>query len=331
MTVAEPRFWMNGKSASTLIDLSDDPRSLDDGGFWAVSVSYEGAWHCAKFADIYDEPFSTLDSWPETTNEWSTSHSQGEYMEYVDAIRQAIAAGDVYQANACRIYSRKNEHDLEALFAKLLVENPAPYAHYLKIPGLEIASASPELFLEINQHKGFREMRSSPIKGTSKDRFFAEKDQAENIMIVDLVRNDMSEVCDIGSVQVPRLLGVEEHPGLFHLVSDVVGRLRSGVSWSDIGKALLPAGSISGAPKSTAVKIIEAHEGTRGPYCGVSGWVHGAEARLAVGIRTFWQRNGQLLFGTGAGITWGSDPLEEWNETVLKASRLLAIAGGGFS
>ncbi len=331
MTVAEPRFWMQGKSASTLIDLSDDPSSLDDGGFWAVSVTYEGAWRCAKFADVYDEPFSTSDIWRSTSHQWSSSMTQEEYVGYVTAIRQAIEAGDVYQANACRIFSRRNDHDLEALFAKILVENPAPYAHYFKIPGLEIASASPELFIEVTEMEGVREVRSSPIKGTSKSSFFPEKDQAENIMIVDLVRNDMGEVCEIGSVQVPRLLGVEEHPGLFHLVSDVVGRLRSDISWSDISRALLPAGSISGAPKSTAVKIIKENEGTRGSYCGVSGWVHGGEAKLAVGIRTFWQSGEYLSFGTGAGITWGSDALEEWDETVLKAARLLAIAGGEFS
>ena len=155
------------------------------------------------------------------------------------------------------------------------------------------------------------------------------KDKSENIMIVDLMRNDLGKICNENSISVPRLLVTEAHPGLEHLVSDVIGHLRNGTSWGEIFQALSPPGSVSGAPKSSALSIIEKYEGkSRGPYCGIFGWVEGDHAELAVAIRIFWRMGDQINFGTGAGITWASDPKLEWNETELKARKLISIAGG---
>lgn len=322
---------MEGKSATNLLELSIDPASLGDGGFWAVSVSYEGEWRCAKFGDVVDEPFDAHSSWPASDDQWESTFSKQGYIDYVERIRSAIAEGEIYQANACRIYSRKNLESLEGLFTNLLASNPAPYSSYLRIPGVEIASASPELFLEMAINDGKRRVKTSPVKGTSATENFPEKDRSENIMIVDLMRNDLSSLCETGSVSTPRLLAVEPHPGLFHLVSDVVGDLRAEVGWREIADRLLPAGSISGAPKSSATSVIAANESKRGPYCGLIGWVHGDQAVLAVAIRTFWQEEDRIHFGSGAGITWSSDAKAEWDETVLKASRLLKIAGGRFN
>jgi para-aminobenzoate synthetase component 1 len=195
---------------------------------------------------------------------------------------------------------------------------------------VRIVSASPELFL--SRHN--QTLRTSPIKGTAPTAAeLLEKDNAENIMIVDLVRNDLGQVCESGSVKVVDLLRLEEHPGLVHLVSDVEGELPDGTTWSDIFAALSPPGSVSGAPKSSALEVITRLEtAPRDIYCGGFGWVDSdtKSAQLAVGIRTFWQgksNGGSVLnFGTGAGITWGSDPQGEWDETELKASRLLGIA-----
>jgi para-aminobenzoate synthetase component 1 len=162
------------------------------------------------------------------------------------------------------------------------------------------------------------------------------KDHAENVMIVDLMRNDISGVCEPGTVSVDELCAVEAHPGLVHLVSTVSGRLRSGIGWTDVFAAAYPPGSVSGAPKSSALRAIRDLEPMpRGPYCGAIGWVdadHG-EADLAVGIRTFWAEHDDdggrwLRFGTGAGITWQSDPAGEWAETELKAARLIGLAAG---
>jgi len=149
-------------------------------------------------------------------------------------------------------------------------------------------------------------------------------------MIVDLMRNDFGRICESGSVKVTELFRTEKHPGLRHLVSDVTGTLTGQMRWSQILEALAPAGSISGAPKSAALRIINTHEQVmRGPYCGAIGWVQGDRAEIAVGIRTFWRTNKDVLhFGTGAGITWASDAGAEWEETRLKANHLLSIAGG---
>jgi para-aminobenzoate synthetase component 1 len=210
----------------------------------------------------------------------------------------------------------------------LIAKNPAPYAQYLHLPDLEIASASPERLVS---RRG-QAITTSPIKGTirSDEQIFGAKDKAENLMIVDLMRNDFGRICESGSVKVTELFRTEKHPGLRHLVSDVTGTLTGQMKWSKIFEALAPAGSISGAPKSAALRIINTHEQVmRGPYCGAIGWVQGDRAEIAVGIRTFWRTNDDVLrFGTGAGITWASDAEAEWEETRLKANHLLSIAGG---
>ncbi len=324
MSLGASIFWMGGKLAQTCVEISHDPEVLNQDGFWAVQIDYEGRWTCARFADVQSLPFPKSEPWTVSDGKWESTLSKTEYMDYVERIREAIAWGELYQANACLIYSKENGASLAGLFEELLAHNPAPYSAYLKLPGIEIASASPELFLSIDKGR----LCSSPIKGTSKDGSFPDKDRAENIMIVDLIRNDLGSVCITGSVQTPRLLATEEHPGLYHLVSDVTGQLKEGATWQEISDALLPAGSISGAPKSSATALIAKNEGARGPYCGIIGWVESGKASLAVGIRTFWQEKNLLKFGTGAGITWGSDALTEWDETQLKAHRLMAIADG---
>jgi para-aminobenzoate synthetase component 1 len=196
------------------------------------------------------------------------------------------------------------------------------------VPGLEVASASPERFLTRSGNR----IVTSPIKGTIRwnEESFGEKDKSENLMIVDLMRNDLSQVCTPGSVEVSALFRQEKHPGLTHLVSDIQGELRPEVRWREILHALTPPGSVSGAPKSSALEIISEHEGQkRGPYCGALGYVHGDRAELAVAIRTFWTADDKYLrYGTGAGITWGSDAQQEWEETQLKARHLISIAGG---
>jgi para-aminobenzoate synthetase component 1 len=252
-----------------------------------------------------------------------------DYCKYVEEIRQSIASGWVYQVNACRVLNAEfNGNEIASLFSKILLENPAPYASYLSLPGIQIASASPELFLRRNG----LQLITSPIKGTQelREKGFGKKDQSENVMIVDLMRNDLGQICEPGSVEVAELLRSEEHPGLRHLVSDVVGTLKPNLKWAEILNPLLPAGSISGAPKSSALQVISKNETVqRGPYCGILGWIKGDAAELSVAIRTFWNaKDGQLRFGTGAGITWGSEPSAEWEETQLKARKLISIAGG---
>jgi len=322
-------FWMNGRLATQLISISHDPGDLSDGGFWAVSTTFEGGFTAARFATVIEAEFPHH-AWKKLEGEWTSSLSQSEFISYVESIRRSIADGWVYQVNACRELSIPIDKtlNLRGLFSEILINNPAPWASYLELPGINIASAAPELFLKRTGNR----VRTSPIKGTQRpgQSHFGAKDVAENVMIVDLMRNDLGAICANGSITVPRLLASEPHPGLVHLVSDVEGVLRDGISWSEILASLQPPGSISGAPKSSAISVITQNESPRGPYCGALGWVQGDQCELSVAIRIFFKDNA-LRFGTGAGITWGSDPGDEWEETQLKARRLISIAGGALS
>ena len=318
---------MGGLLATDLLEVSYDPECLSDGDFWAISTTYEGQFRGAKFKTISETPFPATANTEKVSGKWESGTAKNEYVAYVENIREEIASGGVYQVNACRRLSIKSPAMLDLAFANILKENPAPYASYLRFEDIEIASASPELFLT----RDTNQIKTSPIKGTkrSESEKFGNKDRAENVMIVDLMRNDLGQICVPGSIAVPDLLRDENHPGLSHLVSDVTGQLQTGITWAEIFTALLPAGSISGAPKSAAKRIIARSETIpRGPYCGVLGWVHGDQAVLSVAIRTFWREREFINFGTGAGITWGSDANAEWDETQLKAERLISIIGG---
>ncbi|WP_316744246.1 chorismate-binding protein [Streptomyces sp. MK7] len=321
--------------ATGLLDVTGDPAALDSSGFWAVCADFEGRLVCARFADVREEPVPAPGEWRgPAVGDWTSSPDRAAYTAGVRRIREHIAAGEVYQVNLCRVLSAPiaPDADVDALTAVLARGNPAPYAGTIRLPGhgVEIATASPELFLRRDR----RAVESGPIKGTARtEAELLEKDYAENVMIVDLVRNDIGRVCTGGSVTVPDLCAVEKHPGLVHLVSSVRGELRADAGWPELLDAAFPAGSITGAPKSSSLRIIDALEtAPRGPYCGGIGWVDADRGvgELAVGIRTFWidREDGMLRFGTGAGITRGSDPQGEWRETELKAARLLAVAAG---
>lgn len=332
------RAWLGGVLADGLVERSSDLRVLDAGGWWAVVVTFEGDVRLYRFEDVRPAPLPV----PPTAwcgprpGDWTSSLDADAYRAGVAAVRERIREGDVYQVNLCRVLSAPIGPDADpwALAARLARGNPAPYAGVIDVPpagghpGDRVVCASPELFLA----RDGRRVTSSPIKGTAVDAAgLLPKDEAENVMIVDLVRNDLQHVCRPGTVEVTALLAVEDHPGLVHLVSTVTGELADGAGWPELLAATSPPGSVSGAPKSSALRAVADLEPVpRGPYCGGVGWVDADTGRgcLAVGIRTFWWDDGQLRFGTGAGITWGSDPEAEWQETRLKARRLTALATG---
>ncbi|MFV0317391.1 MAG: chorismate-binding protein [Microthrixaceae bacterium] len=318
-----------------LADVTDDLTALDSKGFWAVVLPFEGPAVCARFSKVRDAR-----PWPgppwigPPARSWRNSLDRSAFEAAVGTIRDRIAEGGVYQVNLTR---RLRSHlptagepgtDVAALGAALASGNPAPYSAVVRLPhqGIHVASASPELFLARDR----RRVWSKPIKGTaSAHDGFLDKDYAENLMIVDLVRNDLGRVCEWGSVVVPDLFAVQEHPGLFHLVSTVEGFLREDAGWAQAIGATFPPGSVTGAPKIAALEMITALEPEpRGPYCGAIGWVDADRTvgELNVAIRTFWMERDQLNFGTGGAITWESDPTGEWNETELKAANLLGVA-----
>lgn len=326
---------MGGMLLTGLVDRTDDLAVLDTQGFWAVLVPFDGSPVCARFAERRPVGVRPGRRWTEIGADvaWTTSMDRQSFVDGVGAIRSHIAAGNVYQVNLTRRLQASlpnGSFDPMALHQALKDGNPAPYGSVLAIPeeGVAVVSASPERFLT----RSGRTVRSSPIKGTAARRGeFLDKDFAENVMIVDLVRNDLGRVCEWGSVTAPVLCAVEEHPGLVHLVSTVQGRLRPDVGWPELLDATFPPGSVTGAPKCAALGLIADIEPVpRGPYCGAMGWVDAdrATADLAVAIRTFWWQDGALCYGTGGGITWGSDPLGEWAETELKAANLTRIVGG---
>ncbi|MGI5272516.1 chorismate-binding protein [Nonomuraea sp. CA-218870] len=324
---------VGGRLATGLRDVTTDLAALDGEGWWAVVVGYEGKVTCARFDRVRRAPLpAPRGPWPgPRPEEWRSSLDRAAYERGVRAIRAAIERGEVYQANLCRVLTAPLAAGADplALAARLAAGNPAPHAAVVHLPGLDVISASPELYLSRDGDV----VESRPIKGTGATAAdLLDKDYAENVMIVDLVRNDLGRVAATGSVEVPELCAVEEHPGLVHLVSTVRARLEPGAGWAELFAATFPPGSVTGAPKSSALRIInELEPEPRGPYCGAVGWVDADRrtAALAVGIRTFWIGSGQIRFGTGAGITWGSDPGREWSETELKASRLITLASSG--
>jgi para-aminobenzoate synthetase component I len=353
--VAYARFC--SRWARDAVEIVDHAECLDTAGFWAVVVTFEGEVRCVRFAQATevqatevqatevqatevqatDGPPWQAGAWVPLTGPWSSSLDETAYRAGVGQIRDRIAAGEVYQVNLCRVISHQLADDADLAGLETLVSqgNPAPYPGRVHVPeaGLDVLSASPEAFLIRRAGR----IESRPIKGTATTMSaMLVKDYAENVMIADLVRNDLSAVCRPGTVSVDALCAPENHPGLAHLVTTVSGELRLGAGWADVLAATFPPGSVSGAPKSSALRAIADLEPVpRGPYCGAIGWVDGdtGEAELAVGIRTFWadrDATGQrwLRFGTGAGITWGSDPEQEWAETELKAVRLIGLASG---
>lgn len=314
------------------VEITSDLAALERGGRWAVVLPYSGDPVLIRFAHwSVNPPGDCVGPWRGASLEsWKSSLDEEQYIEGVRTIQDYIATGDVYQANLTRVLSTEVDHedDIVALHLALAEGNPAPYRSVISVPevDLHVACASPELFLRREKDV----LRSGPIKGTAPSPpLLLEKDLAENVMIVDLVRNDLSRVAQTGTVRVPDLLRVEEHPGLVHLVSDVECRLRTEATWADVVQATFPPGSVTGAPKYSALQVIdECETAPRDVYCGAVGWVDADRnaAELAVAIRTFWIRGTTLSFGTGAGITWGSDPYGEWQETELKARRLCHIA-----
>jgi para-aminobenzoate synthetase component I len=266
---------------------------------------------------------------------WHTSLDRVAFERRVTTILEHIGAGDCYQVNLTRRLTCAQAVDPVALFAALERCNPSPHGALLRIgnasgvPAMAVVSASPERFLS---WRG-REVETRPIKGTATDPATlaaSAKDRAENVMIVDLARNDLGRVCEPGSVAVPALCELEAHPGLHHLVSTVRGRRRAGTGIGALVRATFPPASVTGAPKPRVMQIIEDLEpAPRGVYCGAVGWIDTERdaGDLNVAIRTFTVADGSTRLGVGAGIVADSEPAAEWAETELKAARLLAAAG----
>jgi para-aminobenzoate synthetase component 1 len=257
-----------------------------------------------------------------------------EYIKAVDRVREYIAAGDVFQVNLSQRFQADLEIPPYELYKILRKVNPAPFASYINFPGIAIVSASPERFLKVQRDvietrpiKGTRPRGKDPVEDESlaQELTHSTKDRAENVMIVDLERNDLGRVCRYGTIKVTELAILETFPTVFHLTSTIMGRLHQDKSDIDLLKATFPGGSITGAPKVRAMEIIDELEPTkRSVYTGSIGYLSfNGNLDINIVIRTFIIKEGRAYFQVGGGIIYDSDSEAEYMETLDKAKALI--------
>ena len=267
---------------------------------------------------------------------WRANMNAAEFKAKVERTRRYIADGDIFQANLAQAFRAELPKSVDplALYAQLRSANPAPFGAFVMTPDRIVASTSPEGFLllrdgevETRPIKGTRPRSSDPAEDSrlAQELIRSEKDRAENIMIVDLMRNDLSRVCLAGTVKVPILCGLESYESVHHLVSVVRGKLKPGLDALHLMAACFPGGSITGAPKIRAMEIIhELEPEPRGIYCGsIVHFGFDGSLRSNIAIRTLVVEGGVASIRAGGGITLLSDPEEEYSETLIKAERML--------
>tara|TARA_R110002095_G_scaffold939_3_gene4650 strand:- start:19714 stop:21081 length:1368 start_codon:yes stop_codon:yes gene_type:complete len=294
----------------------------------------ESMWQ--ELLDLFSTPANKETKEYRITSDVKSNLSREQYGLAFDKVKQYIRDGDCYQANLSQRFVADFEGDSWAAYLKLRNVNPAPYAAYLNLPFGAVLSSSPERFLRVTGNQ----VETKPIKGTKHRSVFAyedkalamcllesEKDRAENLMIVDLLRNDISKVCEPGSVVVPKLFALETFATVHHLVSTVSGRLAENKDSIDLMRGCFPGGSITGAPKHRSMEIIEELEPhRRSVYCG-SIFYLGLDGNMDsnICIRTLINYNGRLYFNAGGGIVWDSDVDAEYKECFDKAAAMLKL------
>lgn len=304
---------------------------------WAVAPGADlGSWIASLRGA---QPAPTDGAAPPTESTLSTSrHTPAEYEALIARCHDAIRAGDAYQLCLTTRFEVETSDPAAAVYARLRASSPAHHGGLVRIGGVSLLSASPEEFLSVRG--GI--VRTRPIKGTrprgsdadadailARELVASEKERAENVMIVDLMRNDLARVCEVGTVRVDALLAVEPYRHVHQLVSTVSGTLRPGVTVGELLDRTFPAGSMSGAPKLSAMTILKRLEvGPRGIYAGCFGWI-GADGTLdlAMVIRSIVMQDGRAIVGAGGGITWSSVAAEEVHEVGIKARAPLAALG----
>ena len=267
---------------------------------------------------------------------WSSNFTRESYESAVSRTVEYILAGDIFQANISQCFSAKIPDGFDALafYKRLRALNPATFSAFLDYDEVQIASSSPERLLSFDG----KTVEARPIKGTRRrdpnpaldaalvaELASSRKDRAENVMIVDLLRNDLSRVCAPGSVRVPVLCGLESYASVHHLTSVITGELKPDKSVGDLIAAIFPGGSITGAPKIRAMEVIaEIESQGRGVYCGSIGYFgFNGQVDLSIAIRTVMFSNGTARFQGGGGVTARSEPAAEYDETLTKISRIM--------
>ena len=274
------------------------------------------------------------------TAAFSQKISKEEYIKTIEQLRQHILRGDCYEINFCQEFFAEHAHiDPIAVYQKLSAASPNPFSALYKLDDKYLICASPERFLK----KQGNHILSQPIKGTSKriagdakqeainknSLYESQKDRSENVMVVDLVRNDLSMICSEGSVVVDELYGVYTFPQVYQMISTVSGELKKDISFTEIIKATFPMGSMTGAPKRSVLQLIEQYEKTkRGIFSGALGYITpSGDFDFNVVIRSIMynQSSEYLSFQAGSGITFYSNPENEWEECLLKAEAIKRV------
>ncbi len=265
------------------------------------------------------------------------NQTKKDYVENIGRVLEYIGAGDVYQINYTQRFRFAYGGNPFALYLRLREVQPVAYGAFINTGDGFVISGSPELFLRIKGEqvlskpmKGTRKRSDDPIQDKKLARELREstKDQAENIMIVDLMRNDIGRFCNFGSIRVPKLYEVEKYNTVYQMVSHVTGIARNNISRSDIIRSVFPPGSITGAPKKRAMEIIcELEPNQRGVYCGAIGYIFGDEMVFNVAIRTIELADGVGVLGVGGGIVADSDPEKEYDESLVKTKAAMIALG----
>lgn len=286
------------------------------------------------FGEI-DRPIETIIDLPSPDTGAAVSNfDRGAYLNAVRRCVEFIAAGDVFQINLSQRLTLNYSASAATLYARLLANTPAAFGGMIDLGDVAIISNSPELFLHVDIH---RRVITRPIKGTRRNApgmydelLRSPKEAAELNMIVDLERNDLGRICEVGTVRVSQLRTIEAHPTILHGVATVEGLLRKDVGLVKLLAATFPSGSVTGAPKIRAMQIIDELEPEpRGVYCGAMGYLDpDGSLTFNVAIRTATLARGRLVIPVGGGIVAESDPLAELDETYVKARALLTAAGG---
>lgn len=328
------------------VDVLEQPEKLST-GWWVVVAEFEGRVRAWRFEKVERKPPAIGGEqgalWTGVSPQsWASTLNRLEYVERVHEIQREIAAGEIQQANLTRVIQARlgpgeisgAEPSAAALYRKINRHHSAPYAGYVHVgqhrgeeESIWLVSASPEKYFAHNKDY----FLSTPIKGTGRTSAdIATKDDAESLLVARTMATELQTVASPDTIDVSDPYFVS-HPGLVHLVREISGQLenpRNSTFWRELFMQCFPPLSVAGVPRLAAKDVISACErGKRGPYCGVFGWVDGDndESELAVTIRSFWWRDGTINFGSGAGITAGSVPEKEWEETQLKAQRLLNL------
>jgi para-aminobenzoate synthetase / 4-amino-4-deoxychorismate lyase len=341
-----PRRVLSTDRADHVPQLLAEVERATDGGDWAYGyLAYDAApgspplaWFGIGSPPVEVPPVTPPPPGAVGPTRWAPRWSAAQHARAVDDVRDRIEAGDTYQCNLTDRLETPFTGDPYALYARLATAQHGAHNAYLDLGRYAIASASPELFFEWAGDT----IRTRPMKGTAtrghtaiSDREQARllrssaKEQAENLMIVDLLRNDLARIAQLGTVAVTDLFVLEPYPTVWQMTSEITARVAPGTGLADIFAALFPCGSITGAPKASTMAIIrELEDGPRGVYCGAIGLLapptEPVRARFNVAIRTavIDRHTGHAVYGAGGGITWSSDPAAERAEMLTKAAIL---------